>query len=60
MKDINRVLNPTNRYDQITGSMDFICEHAGYDSPIGTKRWYNEVAQNVWVDIIKRNYIDIE
>lgn len=41
MKDINRVLNPTNRYDQITGSMDFICEHAGYDSPIGTKRWYD-------------------
>lgn len=24
------------------------------------KKWYNEIAQNVWVDIIKRNYIDIE
>jgi hypothetical protein len=24
------------------------------------KKWYNEVAQNVWVDIIKRDYIDIE
>ena len=24
------------------------------------KKWYNEIAQNVWVDIIKRDYIDIE
>lgn len=24
------------------------------------KKWYNEIAQNVWIDIIKRDYIDIE
>ena len=39
MKDMNRVLSPANRYEQVTGSIDFICEHAKVPSPFNTMTW---------------------
>lgn len=39
MKDMHRIMNPANRYEQVTGSIDLICEFCDVPSPINTMDW---------------------